>query len=142
MYRRIAEHYVFFDASALTKTSFMSWNSIRLELVGTREFPKGSAGRAFLLRFPLHDDGSIDEEEFARCPSRATFQRFWASEPDCFGRIFRCPCGWECTCSQRGSEPLVFVLPLQALRLGEQVIMKDPAGHELPFRIAGMTKLG
>ena len=142
MNRRVAEHYVFFDAIALSKTSFMSWNSIRLELAGTREFPAGSAGRAFLLRLPLLDDGSIDEAEFARNPSRATICRFWASEPDSFGRIFRCPCGWECTCSQRGNEPLVFLLPSQALRLGEQVIMKGPGGHELPFRIAGMTRLG
>ena len=139
--RRVAEHYVFFDASALAKTSFMSWNSIRLELAGTREFPAGSAGRAFLLRLPLLDDGSIDEAEFARHPSRGTISRFWASEPDSFGRIIRCPSGWECTCSQRGNEPLVFLLPSQALRLGEQVIMKSPDGRELPFRIAGMTRL-
>ena len=142
MYRRIAEHYVFFDASALTKTSFMSWNSIRLELARTRESPAGSAGRAFLLRLPLLDDGSIDEAEFARHPSRATICRFWASEPDSFGGIIRCPSGWECTCSQRGNEPLVFLLPSQALRLGEQVIMKSPDGRELPLRIAVMTRLG
>ena len=120
----------------------MSWNSIRLELVGTREFPKGSAGRALLLRLPLRDDGTIDEAEFARHPSRATIRRFWASEPDSFGRIVRCQSGWECTCSQRGNESLIFLLPSQALRLGEKVIMKGADGRELPFRIASMTKLG
>ena len=43
----------------------MNWKTIRLELAATREFPTGSAGRAFLLRLPLRDDGSIDEAEVA-----------------------------------------------------------------------------
>lgn len=120
----------------------MNWKTIRLELAGTREFPTGSAGRAFLLRLPLHDDGLIDEAEVAQRPLRATVRRFWASEPDSSGQIVRCPCGWECRCGQRGNETLVFHLPSQPLRLGEQVIMTDHDGRELPFRVANMTKLG
>lgn len=119
----------------------MIWNTIRLELAGTREFPTGSAGRAFLLRLPLDEDGSIDEAEVAHFPSRATVRRFWASEPDSSGRIVRCPGGWDCRCGQRGNEGLAFRLPSQPLRLGEQVIMTDPCGCELPFRIANIMKL-
>ena len=37
---------------------------------------------------------------------------------------------------------MVFQLPSQALRLGEQVTMTGPDGRKLPFRIASMTKLG
>ena len=120
----------------------MSWNTIRLELARTREFPTGSAGRAFLLRLPLRDDGSIDDAEVANRPSRATVRRYWASEPDSSGRIVRCLSGWECRCGQRGREALAFHLPSQPLRLGEQVVMTDPDGRQLPFRVANMTRLG
>lgn len=121
--------------------SAMNWKTIRLELAGTREFPKGSAGRAFLLRLPLNEDGSIDEAEVAHRPSRATVRRFWASEPDSSGRIVRCPSGWECRCGYRGKEHVAFHLPAQPFRLGERVIMTDDCGCELPFRVASMTKL-
>ena len=43
----------------------MTWQSIRLELARTPDFPDGSASRAYLLRLPLHRDGLIDEEALA-----------------------------------------------------------------------------
>lgn len=119
----------------------MNWKTIRLELAGTREFPAGSAGRAFLLRLPLHDDGSIDDAEVALYPSRATVRRFWASEPDSSGQIVRCQSGWECRCGHRDNEHMAFNLPAQPLRLGERIVMTDACGHELPVRVANMTKL-
>ena len=119
----------------------MNWQTIRLELTGTREFPTGSAGRAFLLRLPLHEDGTIDEAEVAERPSRATVRRFWASEPDASGRIIRCAGGWECRCEQQG-KVRAFCLPSQPLRLGEPVTMTCPDGCRMPFRVASMTKLG
>lgn len=120
----------------------MNWNTIRLELAGTREFPTGSAGRAFLIRLPLREDGSIDEAEVARRPSRATVRRFWASEPDASGRIVRCAAGWECRCEQQGEGVCAFCLPSHPLKLGEEVVMTGPDGLQLPFRVASMTKLG
>lgn len=120
----------------------MNWKTIRLELAGTREFPTGSVGRAFLLRLPLHEDGSIDEAEVAHRPSQATVRRFWGSEPDSAGRIVRCPMGWECRCGQRGNEHVAFHFPPQPLRVGEQIVIMDPCGCELPFRVASMTELG
>jgi hypothetical protein len=120
----------------------MNWQTIRLELAGTREFPTGSAGRAFLLRLPLLDDGSIDEVEVARRPSRATVRRFWASEPDSSGHIVRCPAGWECRCGPPGHEIPTYHLPSQPLRLGGEVRMTCPDGRQLPFRVANMIRLG
>ena len=119
----------------------MNWQTIRLELAGTSEFPTGSAGRAFLLRLPLHEDGSIDEAEVAEKPSRATVRRFWASEPDASGRIVRCAQGWECRCEQQG-KVRAFCLPMQPLRLGEPVVLTCPDGGQMPFRVARMRKLG
>ena len=40
----------------------MNWRSIRLELARTKEFPEGSASRAYLLRLPLDEKGLIDEQ--------------------------------------------------------------------------------
>jgi hypothetical protein len=120
----------------------MTWQTIRLELAGTREFPTGSAGQAFLLRLPLCDDGSIDEAEVALRPSRATVRRFWASEPDSYGPIVRCPGGWECRCVLRGGETLCYRLAAQPFRPGGEIMMTDPEGRALPFRVAGMTSLG
>lgn len=126
----------------LDQDRLMSWKTIRLELAGTREYPAGSAGRAFLLRLPLHEDGSICEAEFLKRPSRATVRRFWASEPDCSGRIVRGHDGWELSCSQHKDGEMAFRLAPQQIQPGGRVIMTAPDGEELPFRVASMTKLG
>jgi hypothetical protein len=127
--------------AALAKTRAINWKTIRLELAATSEFPAGSPGRAFLLRLPLHEDGSIDEAEVAHRPSRATVRRFWASEPDSSGRIVRSPSGWECRCGHRGNEHMALHLPSQPLRLGEQIVMTDGCGCELPFRVVSLNTL-
>jgi hypothetical protein len=44
----------------------MTWKSIRLELARTKEFPEGSASRAYLLRLPLDDRGRIYESALRR----------------------------------------------------------------------------
>lgn len=119
----------------------MAWQTIRLELGSTREFPMGSAGRVFLLRLPLNEDGSIDEEEVAQRPSRATVRRFWASEPDASGRIVRGGRGWECSFKQEGTSG-TYSLPRQPLKLGESLIITGPDGCRLPFRVASMARLG
>jgi hypothetical protein len=120
----------------------MNWKTIRLELAGTREFPSGSAGRAFLLRLPLDEDGSINEAELAQRPSRATVRRFWASEPDCSGRITRRDDGWDLSCSERHDDGFYFHLPPQQILPGGQIVMTTPDGTRLTFRVANMTKLG
>lgn len=120
----------------------MNWQTIRLELAGTREFPTGSTGRAFLLRLPLQDDGTINEEELARRPARATVRRYWASEPDRSGRIVRGRSGWDLDCGRQDAARLAFHLPPQQIRLGGKVVVTAPDGRELPFRVASMTTLG
>ena len=118
----------------------MTWKTIRLELAATREFPAGSASRAFLLRLPVRDDGTIDEEEVAHCPTRATVRRYWGSEPDSSGRIVPVPGGWECRCDERGADGRAFRLPSPVLKLGQQVEMIGPDGCRLPFRVASMGR--
>ena len=118
----------------------MNWKTIRLELAGTREFPTGSVSRAFLLRLPLHEDGSIDESEFVNNPSRATVRRFWPSEPDRSGAIVRAN---GALAFRYGSDDLrTCLFPSQRIRLGEEVVVKSSDGRELPFRVAGVKQFG
>lgn len=120
----------------------MNWNSIRLELARTKEFPEGSASRAFLLHLPLDEDGLIDEETLGRTPVRATVHRFWPNERDLAGYVIRTPRGWALS-YQPGEEDdeIVFHLETHPLRMGEYVTLTEPDGRRLPFRVASLKRL-
>lgn len=119
----------------------MNWRTIRLELAGTPEFPAGSVGRALLLRLPLQNDGSIDEAEVAKRPSRATMRRFWASEPDCSGRVTRRDDGWDVRCTERHDERFHFYMPNQPILPGGKLVMATPDGTQMTFRVSDITRL-
>ena len=51
--------YVFRICFVRFNAATMKWKVIRLELASNWEFPKGSAGRSYLIRLPLTDDGAI-----------------------------------------------------------------------------------
>ena len=84
----------------------------------------------------------IDEAEVAQRPSRATVRRFWASEPDCSGRITRRDDGWDLRCTEQHNNGFHFHLPPQKILPGGQIVMATPDGTELTFRVSDMTKLG
>ena len=118
----------------------MNWKAIRLELASTSQFPAGSVSRAFLLRLPVQQDGSIDEAEIARHPALATVRRFWASEPDRVGRIAHANGSLAFSYGLDGGAACT--LPSQLIRLGEQVLLRTPDHGELPFRVVSMKALG
>lgn len=115
----------------------MNWKTIRLELARTREFPRGSVSRAYLLRVPLDQAGMIDERAIAASPSRATVRRFWPSQPDRIGCVSRCDCGW-CFCFDSTGENAVLSLDCEPLKLGREVTIAAPDGTHLPFLVASM----
>lgn len=119
----------------------MNWKTIRLELAGTPEFPTGSVGRALLLRLPLQDDGSIDEAEVAKHPLMATMRRFWASEPDCSGRITHRDDGWDVRCTERHDERFHLHMPDQLILPGGKLVMATTDGTQLTFRVSDITRL-
>jgi hypothetical protein len=119
----------------------MDWNNIRLELGVTRRFPRGSASRAFLLRLPLDDDGSISVAGVDRNPGQATVRRFWASEPDQAGRVSREDRGWVFCCGRPCEETAVFRLVSEDLRLGQNVTIEAPDGSVLHFRVTSVSPL-
>ena len=119
----------------------MTWKTVRLELARSAGFPKGSPGRAYLLRVPLDEDGLIDDATLARTPSRATARRFWASEPDQFGHVERADGHWVLRCRGTQGESL-FRIPVRPILLDGQVIVEEPNGTSNPFRVASIRANG
>lgn len=117
----------------------MNWNTIRLELAGTRDFPKGSVGRAYLIRVPLSGNGSIDETAIAQSPQNATVRRFWSSDPDERGHVVRAGAHWALRCD---GKPDRFLSTTTHLKLGEEVAVSDTDGLALPFRVTSIRRLG
>jgi len=117
----------------------MIWKNIRLELARTREFPEGSASRAYLLRLPLGDDGLIDEAALRAAPARATVRRHWPNEADMSGYIIRTPRGWALS-YRLGEEDdeKIFHLETHRLMPGEYITLTEPDGRKLPFRVAAL----
>lgn len=117
----------------------MSWKCIRLELARTREFPQGSASRAYLLRLPLDDDGLIDEFEIRARPALATVRRFWPNQADMSGYVIRTPAGWAFSYAPgEEDDEQVFHLETHPFRAGEYVTLTEPDGSRLPFRVASL----
>lgn len=120
----------------------MTWKSIRLELARTREFPEGSASRAYLLRLPLDEQGLIDESELGRSPALATVHRFWPNQPDLSGYVIPTPNGWAMSYEPgEDDDETVFHLETHPIRVGEYITLTEPDGQRLPFRVASLKKL-
>ena len=119
----------------------MNWKAIRLELGRTRDFPNGSASRAYLLRAPLNDDGVIDEQAIRDLPEQATVRRLWPSEPDVSGHLTRVGDKWAFVSSRTGIEHSVFT-EMDALPISEgAMLLLREKGRELPFRVARLRPL-
>lgn len=116
----------------------MTWQSIRLELAETRDFPRGSASRVYLLRLPLDPDGAIDGAALAAMPARATVRRFWPSQADLSGNVTRTAEGWAFVYGRGGR---VLQPDLPAFHSGADVLLTEPDGTPLPFRVARLERL-
>jgi hypothetical protein len=116
----------------------VTWNTIRLELARTRDFPSGSVSRGFLIRVPLTKNGSIDEATLAGAPQKATVRRFWSTEPDESGRMVRVDGHWALRCNGKPDR----LLSTHSLGLGEEVAIIDSDGAPLRFRVASVRQLG
>ena len=119
-----------------------NWQSIRLELARTPEFPQGSASRAYLLHLPLDQNGLIDEAALRGSPSLATVRRFWPGQPDRSGYVVGSPGGWAFSYEiGEDDDETVFHLETHPIRVGEYVTLTEPDGERLPFRVAKLREL-
>lgn len=118
----------------------MEWKLIRLELASNGEFPRGSAGRTYLLRLPLADDGRVDAIQLAAEPGRAVVRRYWANEADMIGHMVGTPSGlairYEANDNRSGR---LFPFGAQRLNLGSNVKLTDVDGFERHFRVASVA---
>lgn len=119
----------------------MKWKVIRLELASSREFPRGSAGRSYLIRVPLTEDGAIDGGTLEAQPARATVRRYWASQPDKLGYLVRTPLGYAIRYEANGiaeDSPQLFRFGAEAIKVGEEILLTELDGRELQFRVASL----
>lgn len=129
----------------------MKWKVIRLELASSWEFPRGSAGRSYLIRLPLTDEGAIDTATLQSQPARATVRRFWPNEADVLGHLEQTPLGYAIryetneTAKLDGNsvpdghaDPRLFRFGADAITIGEQIFLTEPDGRQLRFRVASL----
>ena len=116
----------------------MSWKTIRLELARAARFPQGSASRAYLLHLPVDDDGTINEEIFARTPALATVRRHWPSERDRSGHVIRRGKDWLFSFGDyKSCDEFLLQLPAQTLKPGCEVNVIEPDGEVQFYRVMG-----
>ena len=117
------------------------WKIIKLELGQTQEFSRGSPGRCYLLRLPLHGDGTIDEAECAAHPRQATVRRFWPNEADLSGYVVRKRDGWAFSYAPgEGDEGELVQLEDRPIMPGVQLTILDQSGVRLPFRVVSVDE--
>lgn len=120
----------------------MTWKTVRLELAATEAFPRGSPARAFLLNVPITRDGLIDPVAITKNPALATVRRYWGSEPDSFGLIEAAEDSWALRCGKGAGERSTFILDSVPLFPDGEVIVGQPGGTRLPFRVASVRPTG
>ena len=128
----------------------MKWKVIRLELASSWEFPRGSAGRSYLIRVPLTDEGAICTETLESQPARATVRRYWPNQPDMLGNLVRTPMGYAIRYEMNGTKlngkgaadgtavDQLFQFGADAIRVGEQIFLTEPDGRKMRFRVASL----
>lgn len=128
----------------------MNWKVIRLELASSWEFPRGSAGRSYLIRLPLTEDGVIDTEALESQPGHATVRRHWPNQADMLGYFVRTPLGYAIRYEMSAAElngkvqangpddPRLIQFGADAIEVGEQIFLTEPDGSRMRFRIAGL----
>ena len=120
----------------------MQWKAIRLELASSGDFPRGSASRSYLLRLPLQRDGSIDERLLRKEPARATVRRYWPNEADMIGHIVHTPSGYAIRYESGATDEVrLFGISANSIRIGDQVVLTEIDGSEIPFRVASLQEL-
>jgi hypothetical protein len=129
----------------------MKWKVIRLELASSWQFPRGSAGRSYLVRLPLNEDGAIDTAALEAQPSRATVRRYWPNEADMVGQLVHTPTGYAIQYEMNGfarsngdsgtnghGELRLLQFGADAIRIGEEIFLTEPDGHQVRYRVANL----
>lgn len=117
----------------------MKWKVIRLELASNGEFPRGSAGRTYLVRLPLSEDGAICAATLEAESARATVRRYWPNEADRMGQLVRTRTGFAIRYEADGRESRLFRFDAKAIRPGAKVVLTELDGRDLPFRVAACS---
>ncbi|MBS1240103.1 MAG: hypothetical protein H6R45_809 [Proteobacteria bacterium] len=115
----------------------LHWYRVKLELAPNDQFPKGSPGRAYLLRLPLTPAGRIDQAKLAASPEAAMVRRFWPNEPDRSGVIRRNSAGVELIFPECGIDHPAHLEDAPVVS-GGTLQMTDPDGSRMAFRVVSI----
>lgn len=142
---------VFKAARQAAISAGMKWRMIRLELASSWRFPRGSAGRSYLMRLPLTDEGAIDPAALDAQPARATVRRYWPNEADLVGHLIRSGAGFAIQYEATGFAPAggwpragtpgngeLFEFDAGTIRLGEEIRLTEPDGNQVRYRVASL----
>jgi hypothetical protein len=114
----------------------MTWNTIRLELARTPDFPEGSTAHAYVLRLPLGEDGLIDLPALKAHAERPVVRRFWPNAPDQQGVIIHQRKGYAFSYEPGDADDEdVFHLENHPIRTGAYLTITETDGEKLPFRV-------
>lgn len=121
----------------------MQWKAIRLELASSGDFPRGSVSRSYLLRLPLRQDGAIDDSLLTAEPARATVRRNWPNQADMIGHVIATPGGGYAIRYENrlGEDVQLFGIAADNMRIGEQVVLTEIDGRQVPFRVASLQEM-
>lgn len=120
----------------------MPWKVVRLELAANSEFPKGSAGRSYLVRLPLNDDGTINYVNLEAERAHATVRRFWSNQPDLFGTLVRTSTGIAVQFEEGGySSTQLCTIDANRFLIDDKVMMIGPYGNKRQFRVANIQQV-
>ncbi|HEY0630361.1 MAG TPA: hypothetical protein VGD23_13635 [Sphingomicrobium sp.] len=127
----------------------MKWKVVRLELASSWQFPRGSAGRSYLVRVPLTDEGVIDTAALEAQPARATVRRYWPNQADMVGQLVYTSPGYAIQYELNGvdkanghsatngnGEPPLLRFGADTIKLGNEILLTEPDGNQARYRIA------
>ena len=96
-----------------------------------------------------HDGSSREPRPSTSQPARATVRRYWPNQADMLGYLVRTPVGYAIRYESgskpnggdrfngNGDQPL-FQFGADAIKLGQEIFLTEPDGHQARFRIASL----
>ena len=118
----------------------MTFETVRLELARTTEFPEGSPDHGYEFRIPLNEEGQIDAEAWAADKSACTVRRFWGdADPEEGYLIHTRHRTWAFSYApgEEDDEPF-FRFEAHLFKEGEYVSLTGHDGEMHPFRVVSV----
>ncbi len=119
---------------------------IRLNLARSPEYPTGSAHHGYEFVAPLDTEGHIDADAWREVRDKCWVRRFWAGEPEQFGKLVHKPGGreharwiFDYDPDRDEDDEAGFRFASHAFVPGEYVSIRDDDGEMHTFQVAAVV---